>query len=176
MCAEAKRQKNKLHSIITENLLPEVAVAGDVYFARCEGTVWLATKSGFVVSLSDILHGEVAHTPPRHGVDGVPGRDGEKGARGEKGDPGLDGKNSTVPGPSGASVVGPKGNTGERGDRGPAGPDSTECLAACYSELETVRREFAELKLVCDAISQQNKQAAGYLEYLKTRTKKGVTQ
>jgi hypothetical protein len=121
--AETKRQKNKLHSTITEHLLPEIGVAGDVYFARAEGTVWLATKSGLVVSLSDVLNSVPAHTPPRAGRDG---KDGVS-IKGDKGDAGRDGKD----GINGRDAV---GHVGATGPQGRAGKDC-ECKTAIAEQL-----------------------------------------
>jgi len=103
----------------------------------------------------------------------VAGPKGERGPRGEA---------STVPGPKGDkgdSIVGPAGIRGEKGEKGDTvvGPDTAAVLADARAALESLRAEFADLKLVVNAIYEQNKQAAGYIEYLRAkRTAKVKTQ
>ncbi len=167
--SEAKRQKNKLHSVINEHLIPEQAVAGDVYFARAEGTVWLTTKSGVVVCLSDILHGECVHTPPRAGRDGIDGASikGDRGARGADGADGKDGRD----GVGRPGVNGNHGSNGRDGKDGAPGPDSAAVLASTNAALADVLAKFADLKLVVNAIHGQNKQCDEYIQFLRNKRK-----
>lgn len=163
-----QRQKHKLRSTINEHLIPEQGVFGEIWHARAEDTLWYTTRDGFVVSLSDVLNNIPAHTPPRAGRDGVDGRDGAKGERGACGEA------STVPGPKGDkgdTVKGDKGDRGGRGEKGDTvvGPDSFAVLAEARAELGTVRREFADLKLIVDAVYQQNSQAKDYIEWLRAK-------
>jgi hypothetical protein len=101
---------------------------------------------------------------------------GERGATGPaglsiKGDAGRDGKDGKegvgYPGANGLH-----GTNGHDGKDGAPGQDSAAVLASTRAELETVRREFADLKLVVDAIYQQNKQTAGYIQYLREKRAK----
>ena len=62
------------------------------------------------------------------------------------------------------------GANGKDGKGGGPGPDSAAVLAETRAELETVRREFAELKLVVNAIYDQNRQTKDYIEYLRAKT------
>jgi len=103
-----------------------------------------------------------------------PGPAGPSGPQGVKGDScvgpagrdGRDGKDSTIPGPV-STVPGPAGPKGV-GERGPAGADSAAVLQAVRAELATTHKEFEDLKLVVNAIYEQNKQASGYIEYLRS--------
>src|SRR5258708_10539342 len=140
LMADAKRQKNKIHSTINEHLIPEQGVFGDVWLACAEGTVWYATREGLIVSLFDVLNNVPTHTPPRHGRDG---KDAERGPKGESitgpaGRDGTTGKDSVVPGPAG-----PVGLRGERGERGEAstvpGFDSATVLASALTEIAEIR-------------------------------------
>jgi hypothetical protein len=95
--------------------------------------------------------------------------------RGEKGDSivgpagrdGRDGKDSTVPGPV-SRVPGPAGPKGV-GERGPAGPDSAAVLESALAQISKIRDEFADLKLVVNAIHEQNKQADEYIAFLRAK-------
>jgi len=96
----------------------------------------------------------------------APPQKGERGSKGDAGRDGRDGKDGVgLPGRNGTN-----GRDGKDGAPGAAGPDSAAVLAETRAELETVRREFADLKLVVNAIYEQNKQGAGYIEYLRAKT------
>jgi alpha-D-ribose 1-methylphosphonate 5-triphosphate synthase subunit PhnG len=73
-----QRQKNKIRSTINEFLIPETGEFGDIWHARAENTLWYATRSGLVVSLSDVLNNEPARGPKEslrgpQGPQGPPG-------------------------------------------------------------------------------------------------------
>lgn len=170
--AETNRQRNKIKHTIAEHLIPETAEFGEVFCARDTCAVWFATRSGVVVNLTALLNAETAYTPVRHGKDGAAGKDGEKGERGERGPAG---ESIVGPqGPQGASVIGPQGASvkGDRGDRGPCGPDTAEAIAESVAAVAALRSEFADLKLVVEAIHGQNKQADEYIAYLKSKRSK----
>src|ERR1019366_2258761 len=82
--------------------------------------------------------------------------------RGEKGETG----------PAGLSIkgdAGRDGKDGKDGNDGAPGPDSAAVLASTRAELANVLAKFEDLKLVVNAIHAQNKQAAGYIEYLRAK-------
>jgi hypothetical protein len=163
----ARRQK--IHSTITEHLIPEVGVHGDVWVAKDTQSFWFATRDGIVVNLSDVLNNVPAHTPPRHGKDGRDGSTGPKGesSTGPAGRDGTNGKDSVVPGPAGP--VGLRG-VGERGEASTVpGPDSATVLAAAREEISSIHAEFADLKLVVTAIHEQNRPGDEYIQFLRTR-------
>lgn len=99
--------------------------------------------------------------------------------RGEKGETGPAGLSITGPagrdGKDGRDGVGyagrdgMHGTNGKDGKDGAPGPDSAAVLAETRAELEAVRREFADLKLVVNAIYDQNRQAKDYIEFLRAR-------
>jgi hypothetical protein len=113
--AEKKRQRAKLHRTLSENLIPESGTYGDVWIALDQNSIWFCARNSQVFCINDLLDGTIAHTPPRHGVDG---------------------KDSTVAGPKGDSVKGDKGDTvvGPKGDKGDPGDitviGDSELLAA----------------------------------------------
>lgn len=101
--AESHRMKHKIHQTLAEHLIPEQGNFGDVWLAKDTQNIWFCARNGLVFCLSDVLDGNVAHTPPRNGRDG---KDGVsiKGERGERGEPG---RSSIIPGP-----MGPPGRDG----------------------------------------------------------------
>lgn len=129
-----------------------------------------------VVASNALTSAKEAHDRiDRAAVKGEKGDAGPKGERGATGDVGRDGINGT----SGRDAVGIQGPPGQRGK-------DCECklelaqqhiarlesnLADSRDALAAVRKEFADLKLVVAAIYDQNKQAAGYVEYLRAKTK-----
>src|SRR5712691_5503678 len=141
-----KPSRQKVTYTMTEELLPEMLSAdraGEFFVARAEQTVWFVASNGAVVSLTDLLQNAKPVAPPRAGRDGIDGLPGAKGDRGERGEA------SSVKGPKGDNGDTVKGDKGDRGkgDKGDTvvGPDSASVLASTRAELETVRREFADL-------------------------------
>jgi hypothetical protein len=161
----------KVKQILTEHFVPETAPFGTVFVCKDTQQVWLAVRSGEVLNLSDLLDGKhvLASKPARNGRDGKDGLSikGEPGRTGPAGRDGKDGLNSVVPGPIGP--VGPAG-AGQPGPQGPAGADSATVLADARAEIATLRAEFANLKLVVNAIHDQNRQADSYIEFLRARS------
>jgi hypothetical protein len=54
--AETKRQRNKIHHVLCEHLIPEQGVFGEIWLAKAEGTIWYGTRDGIIVSLTDVLN------------------------------------------------------------------------------------------------------------------------
>jgi len=161
MMAEQLRQKNKLRSVVNEFLIPETGTPGDVYFAKAEGTCWIVTASGIVVSLSDILHSTLPHTPPRIGPKGDAGANGTPGRDGNHGKNGVDGS----PGSAGASIVGPAGRDGR---------DGKDCVCKnvdADNRLSNIETRFSDLQnIIVRVAGQSDAASAAMLALLQSGT------
>ena len=171
-----KPNRQKVNYTLSEELLPEFHPhhAGEFFVAKAEGTVWYVCPNGAMVSLTDLLQNAKPVAPPRHGRDGKDGKDGNKGERGPRGDKGDTGEPSKIPGPAG-----PPGPAGEKGStvRGPQGRDTAAALAqwlhtvsAVNARCDAVEKSNADLRATVNALLDQNKRGAEYIEYLRAKT------
>jgi hypothetical protein len=169
-----KPNRQKVHYVLTEDLLPEVMGdhIGEFYVARAEGTIWYVSGSGAVVSLIDLLRDAKPVAPPRHGKDGafVIGPRGIEGKDGHDGRDGRDGKD----GIGYAGPQGPPGRPGKDCECKTAIAEQhivrlTQKLAESSDTLAAVRAEFADLKMQIAAVRSMMTKSKEYIEFLTAK-------
>jgi hypothetical protein len=172
--SEPQRQKNKIKSTLCEHLIPETGVFGDMYLAKDTGGIWYCNKAGLFVSLSDILHGEHAHTPPRHGKDGVDGAPGAPGVsiKGDKGDAGRDGKDGVgYPGATGPAGQPGKNLTAEVSQLESHIVQSERTCSGLRGELVALKQQVETLSVTVNALLSASIRDGAYVAYLQEKVR-----